>query len=63
MAATKSRSDEELTTGAAAKIAGVTAWTICRWIHDGLFPAKGYRRTASGRFYVKRWALKEAMGQ
>ena len=59
----KSRTDDELTTGAAAKVAGVTSWTICRWIHDGLFPKGGYRRTATGRFFVKRWALKEVMGQ
>lgn len=62
-ATTKSETDEELTTGAAAKIAGVTSWTICRWIQSGLFDENGYRKTASGRFFVKRSALQEVMGK
>jgi hypothetical protein len=62
-ATTKSQSDDELTTGAAAKIAGVTSWTICRWIQSGLFEEDGYRKTASGRFFVKQSALREVMGK
>jgi hypothetical protein len=59
---TKAKS-EELTTSAAAKVAGVSSWTICRWIHDEVIPKRGVRQTRSGRFHVKMWALKKAMGE
>jgi hypothetical protein len=57
------RTAEELTTSAAAKTAGVTSWTICRWIRDGVIPSRGVRTTGTGRFHIKPWALKKAMGK
>lgn len=51
-----------LSVSACRKLAGCSAQTVRRWINDGVIDRDGWTKTASGRYRVYRWAIREAAG-